>query len=173
MSSAFIRPGTRRTVPLLLFLLLLFAALASGRAAVSQASSASTPNDRAESRAEEATMIVQYLEIVTPAVDETCAALAAAHGASFSEPVPELGNARTAELKGGGRLGVRAPMRETEKPVVRPYLLVDDIEAAVEAAKKAGAEMAMQPMQIPGQGTFAIHVLGGIEHGLWQMPAQP
>ena len=88
--------------------------------------------------------------------------------ASCLRSVAEFGNARTADLAGGGRIGVRAPMRETEKPVVRPYLLVDDIEAAVKAARDAGAEIAMPPMPIPGQGTFSIYILGGIEHGLWQ-----
>ena len=82
---------------------------------------------------------------------------------------PELGNARTADLEDGGRIGVRAPMRDTEAPVVRPYLLVDDIEAAVKAAETAGAIVAMPPMEIPGGGTFSIYILGGIEHGLWQL----
>jgi len=81
---------------------------------------------------------VGYLEIVTPSVDETCAALASVHGVEFGEPVAMLGNARTASLDGGGRIGVRAPLRDTEKPVVRPYLLVDDIAAAVRAAEAAG-----------------------------------
>ena len=114
-------------------------------------------------------MTVQYLEIVTPSVDETCEALAGAHGVVFTDPIAELGNARTAKLKDGGRIGVRAPMRETETPVVRPYVLVDDIEAAVKAAVKAGATVAIPPMQLPGQGTFSIYILGGIEHGLWQL----
>ncbi len=117
----------------------------------------------------QSTMTVQYLEIVTPSVNETCEALANAHGVVFSEPIAEFGNARTAKLKGGGRIGVRAPMRETEAPVVRPYLLVDDIDAAVKAAEAAGAEVAMPPTEIPGgQGTFSIYILGGIEHGLWK-----
>ena len=114
-------------------------------------------------------MKVQYLEIVTPLVEETCQALARAHGVIFGEPVAELGNARTADLQGGGRIGVRAPLRETEAPVVRPYMLTDDIAAAVKAAEAAGAEVAMPPMEIPGQGTFSIYILGGIEHGLWQL----
>ncbi|MFG0326458.1 MAG: hydroxylase [Phycisphaerales bacterium JB037] len=113
-------------------------------------------------------MQVQYLEIVTPAVAETCEALSEMHGVEFSEPIAELGNARTAELKGGGRLGVRAPMRDNEQPVVRPYLLVDDIRAAVAAAEAEGAAVAVPPMEIPGQGTFAIYFLGGIQHGLWE-----
>ncbi len=112
---------------------------------------------------------VQYLEIVTPSVEETCAILAKAHDVVFSEPIPEFGNARTADLKDGGRIGVRAPLRVTETPVVRPYLLVDDIESAVRDAEKAGAEIAIPPLEIPGGGTFSIYILGGIEHGLWQL----
>lgn len=113
-------------------------------------------------------MQVQYLEIVTPEVDATCAALAAQHGATFSDPVAMLGNARTAALTGGGRISVRGPMRPDEAPVVRPYLLVSDIEAAIAAADAAGAEFAMRATSIPGEGTFAIYMLGGIEHGIWQ-----
>lgn len=115
------------------------------------------------------TMQVQYLEIVTQMVNETCDALADAHGVVFSHPIPELGNARTAQLKDGGRIGVRAPMGEHEKPVVRPYVLVDDIKVAVKAAEKSGAQIAIPPMEIPGQGTFSIYILGGIEHGLWEL----
>ncbi|MBC6953387.1 MAG: hydroxylase [Leptolyngbya sp. PLA2] len=114
-------------------------------------------------------MKVHYLEIVTPSVDATCEALEQAHGVAFGKPIAELGNARTAELRGGGRIGVRAPMRATEAPVVRPYVLVDDIDAAVKAAEAAGAQVAMRPLEIPGHGTFAIYVLGGIDHGLWQL----
>ena len=113
-------------------------------------------------------MKIEYLEIVTPEVDATCATLEKLHGVSFSEPVDELGGARTAELAGGGRIGVRAPMIEAEEPVVRPYVLVEDIEAAVQAAEGAGATIAHAPMEIPGQGTFAIFIQGGIHHALWQ-----
>ena len=113
-------------------------------------------------------MNVHYLEIVTQDLDATCDALEKLHGVSFSEPDPGLGNARTAALHGGGRIGVRAPMHAEEQPVVRPYLLVDDIEAAVEAARAAGGEIAMAATEIPGQGRFAIYFLGGIQHGLWQ-----
>ena len=113
-------------------------------------------------------MQVQYLEIVTPEVDETCAALAAQHGVTFSAPEPGLGNARVAAMAGGGRIGVRAPMREDEAPVVRPYMLVDDIEAASKIAEAQGAEFALRSTEIPGHGKFAIYFLGGIQHGLWE-----
>lgn len=114
-------------------------------------------------------MQVHYLEIVTPNVDAVCATYAQSHGATFGDPVAELGNARTATLAGGGLVGVRAPMHETEEPVVRPYLLVDDIEAAATAAVASGAEIAHPPMEIPGHGTFAIVIQGGIHHGFWQL----
>ena len=112
---------------------------------------------------------VHYLEIVTPDVEETCASLEELHGVTFGEPVSVLGNARTASLRGGGMLGVRAPMRPDEDPVVRPYVLVDDIEAAVEAARAAGAEIAIPAMEIPENGKFAIYIHGGIQYGLWQL----
>ncbi len=114
-------------------------------------------------------MQIHYLEIVTPEVDAVCAAYEQLHGVSFGEPEAGLGNARTATLADGGRMGVRAPMHEAEEPVVRPYLLVDDIEAAAASAVAAGGEIAHPPLELPGHGTFAIYIQGGIHHGLWQV----
>lgn len=114
-------------------------------------------------------MRIHYLEIVTLDVEATCRALATLHGVTFSAPEAGLGNARTARLASGGTIGVRAPMHETETPVVRPYLLVDDIQAAAAAAQAAGAAIAHPPMEIPGLGTFAIYIQGGIHYGLWQV----
>ncbi len=120
-------------------------------------------------------MQIHYLEIVTREIDAVCAAYAAANGLRFGEPDAGLGDARTAAMRGGGLVGVRAPLRESEEPVVRPYWLVDDIESAVAAAAEAGAEIAHPPMEISGHGTFAIYIEGGVEHGLWQRrrPADP
>jgi len=114
-------------------------------------------------------MQIQYLEIVTPDVDAVCTTYEKLHGVSFSEPDAGLGGARTAELASGGRIGVRAPMHEAEEPVVRPYVLVEDIDAATRAAEEAGAEIAHPPMEIPGHGKFAIFIQGGIHHALWQL----
>ncbi len=116
----------------------------------------------------EKVMQVHYLEIVTAEVDKTCQALEELHDVEFSEPRVELGFARTALLKGQGMVGVRAPMRQDEDPVVRPYLLVAEIVSAVEIAKAAGAEIALPPTEIPGLGKCAIYIQSGIEHGLWQ-----
>lgn len=114
-------------------------------------------------------MRVQYLEVVTTDVDATCSTLEKLHGVRFGKAEAALGNARTALLEGGGRIGVRAPMRADEEPVVRPYVLVEDIEAAVKAAHTAGGEIAMTATEIPGQGKFAIYSRGGIQYGLWEL----
>ncbi len=114
-------------------------------------------------------MQIYYLEIVTPDVDATCAAYSQLYGVSFSDHQSDLGNARTAALSNGGMIGIRAPMHESEDPVVRPYLLVEDIEAAAEDAIIAGGQIAHPPLEIPGYGKFAIYILGGNHHGLWQV----
>jgi predicted enzyme related to lactoylglutathione lyase len=114
-------------------------------------------------------MKIHYLEIVTPDVDAACALHSQMHRVDFGEAEPMLGGARTAKLASGGMLGIRAPLRPTETPVVRPYFLVEDIKASVAAAAKAGAFIAMEPTEIPGYGQFAIVIHGGIESGLWQV----
>jgi hypothetical protein len=60
-------------------------------------------------------------------------------------------------------------VHEAEQPVIRPYLPVKDVAAAVSAAAQSGGEIAHPPMEIPGQGKFAIYIQGGIQHGLWQL----
>lgn len=139
--------------------------LGNSEPSVSQDKSAPT----AQSSKKDKAMQVHYLEIVTPDMDAMCSSLEKMHGVKFSKPVAEFGNARTATLRGGGQIGVRAPMRDNEDPVVRPYLLVDDIESAINEAEAAGAEIAMPPMEMPNRGKFAIYIQGGIQHGLWQI----
>jgi len=114
-------------------------------------------------------MKIHYLEIVSEDVDAVCAAYEAAHEIKFGSPDPLLGKARTAILPDGATVGVRGSMSDTEQPVVRPYWLVDDIDAALEAAIGKGAEVAHPPLEIPGRGKFAIYVQGMNHHGLWQL----
>lgn len=114
-------------------------------------------------------MEIYYLEIVTPDTDAAVALYSQVHGVTFSDPNPSLGGARTANLDHGGLLGIRAPLRDTETPVVRPYYLVDNIEKAIVSASDSGAEIAMNPTEIPELGTFALFIQGGIETGLWQL----
>jgi predicted enzyme related to lactoylglutathione lyase len=91
---------------------------------------------------------VHYLEIVASDVDAVCAAYEAALGVTFGSADPLLGGARTAPPPDGGSVGVRGPLRDTEEPVVRPYWLVDDIEAAIAAATKDWAFVAHPPLEI-------------------------
>ena len=55
----------------------------------------------------------------------------ATHNVTFGEADALLGGARTCTLPDGSIIGVRAPLRDNENPVVRPYLLVEDLEKAV------------------------------------------
>lgn len=114
-------------------------------------------------------MRLHYLEIVTPEVEAMCAAYEGAHEVAFGESDALLGGARTARLPDGTTVGVRGPLRETEQPIVRPYWLVQDIQAAVEELKARGAQIAMNPTELPSRGTFALYIQGGIEQGLWQL----
>lgn len=114
-------------------------------------------------------MKVHYLEIVTLDVESVCKAYALAQSINYSEPDEMLGGARTSTLADGSIIGIRAPLRETETPVVRPYWLVSDIDDAVSTVKAQGAEIAVPPLDIHGKGKFAIYILGSIEHGFWQL----
>ncbi|MEL7061019.1 MAG: hydroxylase [Acidobacteriota bacterium] len=114
-------------------------------------------------------MKIHYLELVTHDVDGVCDTWSRLHGLTFGEPVPEFGGARTAARPDGSLVGVRGPLRDDEQPVVRPYVLVEDIDAAVQSAADGGAEVAMPPMEIPGRGRFAILIVGGNDLGLWQL----
>src|SRR5690606_15855736 len=89
---------------------------------------------------------VHYLEIVTRDVDAVVAAYAAALDLQFSEPDAYLGGAHTVSLPGGGLLGVRSPLRDDEEPIVRPYWLVPDIEAAADPVLADGCKEVHPPL---------------------------
>lgn len=112
---------------------------------------------------------IHYLEVVTPDVETTCTLYSRMYGVTFGDADQNLGGARTARLADGGMLGVRAPLNPGERPVARPYILVEDIEAAVAAAAESGAEITLPPTRVPNHGTCAIVYQGGIESGLWQV----
>jgi uncharacterized protein len=113
---------------------------------------------------------VYYLEIVTTDVDAACHLYGEAYGWHFEAKGPEWGNSRVAALPNGSLCGIRAPLHEQEKLIVRTYFRVTDIETAVQDAERLGAEIALESMEIPGQGRIAIYLHGGIEQGLWQVP---
>ncbi len=113
-------------------------------------------------------MQVHYLEIVCRDVAAQVAALEAVHGLSFGPPVADLGQARTAQAPDGRLVGVRAPLAEHELPIVRTYVAVTDIAAAVKQAEAAGAVIAYPPTKQGDTGTWAIYILGDVQMGLWQ-----
>lgn len=113
---------------------------------------------------------VEYVEMVVNDVAATRALLEATHGWRFEAMDPELGGSLVATLPNGTRCGLRAPMHEMEKPLTRAYVRVADVKAAVERARKAGAEVGLDAMEIPGHGTIAIWFIGGVEQGVWQLP---
>ncbi|MEM7082501.1 MAG: hydroxylase [Pseudomonadota bacterium] len=113
-------------------------------------------------------MNIHYLEVVTPDVDAVCATYQQLYNCTFSEPVALLGGARTAPLPNGGQVGVRAPMHDAEEPETRTYVLVDNIERALNEAVQLGADVAHPPLELAGLGQFAIYRLGSLMHGLWQ-----
>jgi predicted enzyme related to lactoylglutathione lyase len=112
---------------------------------------------------------VYYLEIVTLDVKAMCDLYTKSYGWNFQPMVPELGNACVANLPGGSLCGIRAPMHSTEKPIVRTYLRVTDIQASVQRAAQLGAKILLERLEIPGHGIIAIYKNGGIEQGLWQV----
>lgn len=112
--------------------------------------------------------MLQYLEIVTENLDATCELYESLWGVKFGEPDSDLGGARTIERADGTRVGVRAPLADHEAPIVRTYVAVDDITAATKAAESQGAMVAYGPQQQGAAGTFAIVILGGVQHGFWQ-----
>jgi predicted enzyme related to lactoylglutathione lyase len=81
---------------------------------------------------------VHYLEIVTTDVRATADLYAKAHGWTFGPEAPELGQAVVAALPDGSLCGIRAPLSEQEKPLVRMYLRVSDLDAAVTRAAVLG-----------------------------------
>ena len=148
--------------------LLLVGVAVSNRSATASGHTSAEAHAGLQGHAAADALKIHFLEIVTPSADATCEVLSQIHGADFGDPVAELGGARTAALSDGGLISVRAPMHAGEKPAVRPYVMVDDIDAAIAHAREAGAEIAIAGMPIPGRGTIAIYILGGIEHGLWE-----
>jgi predicted enzyme related to lactoylglutathione lyase len=111
---------------------------------------------------------VHYLEIVTDDVDTLTGLYQRIHGLSFESPEPDLGQARVARQLDGTLIGIRKPLAAHEQPVTRTYLAVDDIQQAVKDAEDVGATIAYPPTKQGNQGTFAIVIQAGVEHGLWQ-----
>jgi hypothetical protein len=69
------------------------------------------------------------------------------------ERTPGYRLVRTAEGSlGGGLLEVREDMQ----PYVMVYVGVTDLRATIEKAEELGAKVVMDPMSVPGVGSFAV-----------------
>ena len=113
-------------------------------------------------------MVVHYLEIVSNDVDTLIDLYQRMYGLSFGPPDPDLGQARVATRADGTLVGIRKPLAAHEQPILRTYLVVEDIQQAVRKAEEHGATIAYPPTRQGQRGTFAIVIQGGVEHGLWQ-----
>ena len=113
-------------------------------------------------------MAVHYLEIVSDDVDTLTGLYERVYGLAFGPPDPDLGQAQVATHADGTLVGIRKPLGEHERPIMRTYLAVDDIQHAVQQAEDAGAEIAYPPTRQGQRGTFAIVIQGDVQHGLWQ-----
>ena len=81
------------------------------------------------------------------------------------EGFPDYFLFRSGEGQGGG-LGRRG---ESVGHVVRVYITVDDLEAAVAAAEANGGSVITPPGDVPGQGRYAaVRDSEGSEIGLWE-----
>jgi predicted enzyme related to lactoylglutathione lyase len=113
-------------------------------------------------------MPVHYLEIVSNEVDTLTGLYQRMLDLSFGPPDPDLGQARVATQPDGMLVGIRRPLAAHERPLMRTYLAVEDIQHAVKRAEDAGATIAYPPTRQGQRGTFAIVIHGDVEHGLWQ-----
>lgn len=113
-------------------------------------------------------MAVHYLEIVSNDVDTLAGLYQRMHGLSFGPPDSDLGQARFATREDGTLVGIRKPLAAHEPPIMRTYLAVEDIQQAVKKAEDSGATIAYPPTRQGQRGTFAIVILGDVQHGLWQ-----
>jgi len=111
---------------------------------------------------------IHYLEIVSNDADQLTALYEGMHNLSFGPPDPDLGQARVARRADGTLVGIRKPLAAHERPIMRTYLAVEDIQEAVKKAEANGATIAYPPTRQGPQGTFAIVIQGGVENGLWQ-----
>jgi len=113
-------------------------------------------------------MAVHYLEIVSNDVDAITGLYQRMHGLSFGPPDPDLGQARVATRADGILVGIRKPLAAHERPMMRSYFAVEDIQQAVKKAEEHGATVAYPPTRLGQRGTFAIVNQGDVQHGLWQ-----
>ena len=107
---------------------------------------------------------IDYVEFVSPAMDETQDFFARAFGWSFVEYGPDYRDIQDAGLGAGIERGdLRAPL---------VVLRTDDLPAAMARVVDAGAVITVEPFDFPGGRRFQFRVPGGTEMAVWTQAAE-
>ena len=89
-------------------------------------------------------------------------------GWSFESVAFPMGEYLSFKTPGGGRGGVR-PAGPKEVPGSMNYVLVRDLDAAITKIKRAGGEIVLPRVDVPGMGSFFwFRVPGGPIMACWQ-----
>lgn len=81
----------------------------------------------------------------------------------------DMGTYSIAQLQGDQVAGLGPVMAPDQPASWGVYLATDDVDAAVEKARQAGGQVAVEPMDVPDQGRMAwIQDPAGASVGLWQ-----
>ena len=87
---------------------------------------------------------------------------------SFESVAFPMGEYLSFRTPGGGRGGVR-PAAPKEAPGSMNYVLVQDLDAATKKIKRAGGEIVLPRVDVPGMGSFFwFRVPGGPIMACWQ-----
>lgn len=89
-------------------------------------------------------------------------------GWKFDKVKTPTGDLRTYRTPGGSQGSVR-PVQPREAPASINYILVKDLDATAEGIRKAGGEIVMPRVDVPGMGSFFWFKLpGGPILACWQ-----
>ena len=121
-------------------------------------------------RADDGTMAFSELSSTDPAA--TRRFLERVFAWKFESVKFPLGEYLSFEAPGGGRGGVR-PVQAKEIPGSMNYVRVDDLDAASQKIVRAGGEIVLPRVDIPGMGSFFwFRVPGGPILAAWQDAAE-
>ena len=104
-------------------------------------------------------LTIDYVELTTPDLEASQAFFTSAFGWSYVEYGPDYRDIQGAGLSGG-----------IERGAVRPPLVIlkaDDLEAALETVRQAGAQITREIFEFPGGRRFQFTEPGGTEMAVW------
>lgn len=104
-------------------------------------------------------LAIDYVEFASPKLEETQAFFADAFGWAFVDYGPDYRDIQGAGIGGGLERGARKP------PLV--VLKTDDLEAALDRVRGAGAEITHEIFDFPGGRRFQFTEPGGTDMAVW------